>query len=167
MRRVTALKKLLRGMTREQAQSFMRRNPHLAARSERTPVVLPGPVSSVRGRVEVRLDEVRLVAEVNDRQHWTARSLRARRQHEAVRDALVGMLVPAGPWVVTITRESPGMPDSDNVTGSAKHVRDAVAAWLGTGDAPTAPVRWVTQHVRRPRGHAVVIAIETDESVAP
>jgi hypothetical protein len=108
-----------------------------------------------------------LVAEVNDRQNWHTRARRARRQHEAVRDALVALRVPAGPrWVVTITRESPGSPDDDNVTGSAKHIRDAVGAWLGTGDAPTAPVRWVTRHVRRPRGHAVIVTVETDEGVA-
>ena len=153
-------------MSREQAQRLAAMNPHLPKVGTPAPIVRPGVVSAERGRVEIRLEGVRLVAEVNDRRYWRARAGRAREQHEAVRDALVALRVPAGPrWVVTITRESPGSPDDDNVTGSAKHVRDAIGAWLGTGDAPAAPVRWVTRHARRPQGHAVVVTIETDEGI--
>ncbi len=32
--------------------------------------------------------------------------------------------------------------DGDAVPGVCKHVRDEVARWLGTGDAPRDPVRW-------------------------
>lgn len=161
------LKKLLQGLGPGQAQSLLRLNPHLAGELGQKTAAPPGPRSEEPGRVEVRIN-VRLVAEVNDRRGWAARARRAKAQREAVRAALSGHRVPAGPrWTVTITRESPGLPDDDNVTGSAKHVRDAIGAWLGTGDAPTAPVRWVTQHAQTKRGHSVLVVIETDEGDRP
>lgn len=41
---------------------------------------------------------------------------------------------PAFPLVVTITRLGPRTLDSDNLASSGKHVRDAVAVWLGVDD---------------------------------
>ena len=38
------------------------------------------------------------------------------------------------PCVITITRIGPRKLDSDNLAGSAKHVRDGVADWLGIDD---------------------------------
>ena len=51
------------------------------------------------------------------------------------------------PAVVTITRLAPTSLDSDNLQGSAKHVRDAIAAWLGVDDRDPR----VTWHVGQER----------------
>ena len=41
---------------------------------------------------------------------------------------------PVFPIVVTITRLGPRALDSDNLASSGKHVRDAIATWLGVDD---------------------------------
>jgi hypothetical protein len=48
---------------------------------------------------------------------------------------------------VTITRVSPGRLDDDGATASAKHVRDAVAVWLGVDDADHR-VRFVVEQAK-------------------
>ena len=59
------------------------------------------------------------------------------------------------PVVVVITRCAPGYLDTDNLTASAKAVRDEVAAWLGVDDGVAerdGRVTWLVEQRRGPRG---------------
>lgn len=76
-------------------------------------------------------------------EHWRARWARARRQKEHVRVALfatdmrrikIRLLASEGPIHVRLVRQSPRKLDSDNLAGSQKHVRDAVAEFVGIDD---------------------------------
>lgn len=99
----------------------------------------------------------------NDRQHWRAKLKSKNAEREAVAWELAACgwaSKPALPCVVTITRVSPGNGlDDDNLTGSCKHVRDEVAAWLRVDDGLTERVRYLTAQERGP--WAVRIKIET------
>jgi hypothetical protein len=44
--------------------------------------------------------------------------------------------------VVTLTRYSTHVLDTDNLQGAFKSIRDQVAAWLGCGDGADSPIRW-------------------------
>lgn len=83
------------------------------------------------------LVEVDTRPEANDHSHWRGRSTRSRIANEVVFDALV--LLSARPdvqrgLVVRMTRISPGHVDDDNAVTALKHVRDAIARWLGIDD---------------------------------
>ena len=99
-----------------------------------TPGALPGPLDAAAGVVVVELPGLRLVNPLNHRQGWRAVSARGKREKAATAAALRGREPPALPALVTITRVSPGRLDDDGATASAKHVRDAVAEWLGCDD---------------------------------
>ena len=94
-------------------------------------------------RVEV---PIRTVSEANQREHWTDRNRRKKSQQEATLLALHGsslgrmMRVAAvGEGVdVHLTRYASRALDSDNLVGSMKHVRDAIAYWLGIDDGEPA-----------------------------
>ena len=64
-------------------------------------------------------------------EHWSARSRRAKSHHKA---ALIVEKHPL-PCVVTLIRCGTRSLDGDNLQGSLKWVRDAVAARLGVDDA--------------------------------
>lgn len=115
----------------------------------------------------VTIPGLRLVSEANAHEHWRKRSARAKHQHRVVA-AFLGpqSRVPAPhpvPLVVTITRVGARQMDSDNVVGSAKHVRDAVAAWLGRDDGPTCGVEWRVEQRKGP--YAVEVRIEAVQRV--
>ena len=114
--------------------SLAARNPALAPSprpARPTPRTAPPGASA---GVVVELPGLRLVNPLNHRQGWRAVSERGRREKAVVGAALRGHKPPALPVVVTITRVSPGRLDDDGATASAKHVRDAVAEWLGCDD---------------------------------
>lgn len=115
---------------------------------------------------------LRLVSEANAHEHWRKRHARSARQKHvtlavlhaqgdaAVFDAVAFAHYPE--IVVTITRLAPRTLDSDNAAGSAKHVRDAVAEWLGRDDGPTCGVEWRVDQ-RKSKTYGVEIRIETAE----
>lgn len=72
----------------------------------------------------------------NNRENWRAAANRARKEKSATLLAMGGhrRLQPGEVAVVTLTRVSPGKLDDDNLVGSLKYVRDAVALWLGVDD---------------------------------
>jgi len=112
----------------------------------------------------VNIPGLRLVSEANAHEHWRKRQRRALVQHLAVEAYLEPMFPRAAfampaPLVVTITRVGSRLMDSDNAVGSAKHVRDAVAKWLGRDDGPTCGVEW--RVVQRKGPYGVEIRIET------
>lgn len=107
--------------------------------------------------VAVVLKGLRLVSVANAREHHFARAQRVARERALVDGALAGVPAPAGPWRVTIVRGGPRALDTDNLAGSAKSVRDAVAAWLGVDDGPEAPVAW--EYGQRRGGYLVEVTV--------
>lgn len=87
------------------------------------------------------------VSEANWRGHWRARSSRVKKQRQAVGAQLAASgfdpeALAAGKPTITLVRVSRRSLDLDNLAGSLKAVRDAVAAWLGVDDGPKGPVTW-------------------------
>ena len=94
-------------------------------------------------RVEV---PIRTVSEANQREHWTDRNRRKKSQQEATLLALHDFQVSSSLETMTrvdfvgegvdvhLTRYASRALDSDNLVGSMKHVRDAIAYWLGIDD---------------------------------
>ncbi len=106
--------------------------------------------------VNVPIHGLRLVSEANSHTHWRRRSARAKAQRNVValvlRGTVARQMMHVAPLVVTITRVAPSAGlDSDNLVGSAKHVRDAVAEVLGIDDRD-ASVRWAVDQERGPWG---------------
>lgn len=80
--------------------------------------------------IELTIPDLELVSEANAHEvHWN-RMRRAQAQHKAVDGALLLAQRPALPCEVRITRLGPKELDTDNLDGSAKHVRDRIALWL-------------------------------------
>jgi hypothetical protein len=86
---------------------------------------------------------VRTVSEANRRDHWAKKAKRAKEQR-----LFTGVHLrlwcdkPALPCTIRLTRISSRDLDTDNLAGSQKHVRDAIAEWLGVDDGPRGPVTW-------------------------
>ena len=83
--------------------------------------------------IQVRIP-IRTVSALNAREHWRVRQRRAKSEREAVAWAMSCTVAVPIPCVVTIIREGKGTLDDDNLQGAGKHVRDAVADWLGVND---------------------------------
>jgi hypothetical protein len=96
----------------------------------------PTVTRTAHGGVVVTIPNLPLVSEANAHEHYRERSNRAATQHAVVGSTLrvLGGAPPALPCRVVITRVSARGLDTDNLQGSAKHVRDAVAKWLGVDD---------------------------------
>ena len=106
---------------------------------------------SAPSAVTVRLAGMRLASTLNAREHWGDRRRRERAQLRQLLDALGGVPLPAGPpWRVTVVRVGPRKLDSDNLTASAKHLRDALARWLGVDDGDEGRVRFEVEQARGP-----------------
>lgn len=122
-------------------------------------------IDDARHCVRFEVHGLKLVPEVNAREHWSARQKRAKRQH-----LIIGIIGSAAlrrgsslapPYLVTITRVSPGTLDDDNNVGACKHVRDAVAKLLDVDDGDNSAVRFVCEQRRGKRGeYGVDVEIE-------
>lgn len=105
-------------------------------------------------------------SEANRSRHeaWFTTKKHVDSQHELVGNALRSRTLrcPYNPPLrVTLTRISFGHIDSDNVWGALKHVRDAVAKWLGIDDRRDDLVEYLCRREKGPRGyHGVRIRIE-------
>lgn len=77
---------------------------------------------------------LKTVNELNDHSHWRKRQKRAKQQHHVVSLVVATLRKPRVPCVVELTRISPGRLDSDGAVASQKHVRDAIAKWIGVDD---------------------------------
>lgn len=71
----------------------------------------------------------------NDREHWRVRAKRVKAEKESVGWALRTSAKPELPCIATLTRVAPsnGL-DDDNLSGSLKAPRDAIAEWLRVDD---------------------------------
>ena len=119
---------------------------------------------------------VRLVSESNMREHWAKKAARAKKNRSAakfwteqkVRYSHMGEFIVGGaPLKVTITRIAPGKLDDDNLTGSAKHVRDGIADALGIDDGDPR-ITWVVEQAKftgtHRGGYSCAVRIEVRES---
>ena len=86
--------------------------------------------------IVIDIPGLRLVSEGNERENRYAKAKRIRDQKQIVAAFFRVKRPdrPTFPLVVTITRLGPRALDSDNLASSGKHVRDAVATWLGVDD---------------------------------
>jgi hypothetical protein len=97
---------------------------------------------------------VTVVSEANARCHWRARHKRFTEHKLAVRIATAPMLPPEAsdfPLTVTLVRIGGRRMDDDNLAGSMKAIRDAVAGWLRVDDGAAA-VRWAYRQTGKGRG---------------
>lgn len=163
MTRAVTVQAVLDELAPERRARLLAINPHLAppTAANRSPAsARHEPVVHVTGAtVRGQWKGLRLVSEANSRDHFRTRAARAKAQRAAIGAGLARVTPPSGPWRVTITRQGPGILDTDNLAGSAKAVRDAVAQWLGVDDGPASPVTWETAQ-ERARGYSVVVVVE-------
>lgn len=89
---------------------------------------------------------------LNDRGHWRAVATKVKAQRLAVGWALLQLKKPTEfPLIVVLRRVAPSAGlDDDNLPGSLKATRDAIAAWLGVDDRLRDVVRYVYEQKRGP-----------------
>lgn len=110
---------------------------------------------------------ITLISENNAREAWQARSTRRKGQRHTVYVYLLKMYgakcLVVGPWHVTITRVAPRSLDDDNLSGSAKAVRDEIAKWMGFDDSKKSPITWgyAQRKGSKPGEYACEIVIAT------
>ncbi len=112
--------------------------------------------------VSIPIPGLRLVSEANSHTHWRERQRRAKQQREIVslvlRRTVTPLMMTMAPLDVIITRIAPSRGlDDDNLAGSAKHVRDQVAAELGIDDRDPR-VTWRVEQQRGPWGIRISVA---------
>lgn len=114
---------------------------------------------------------LRLVAQVNSREHWRTTNKRAQVQKittwaiataalHRVRCKYDDVFQPSvhAPYRVRIVRVGPKRMDDDNVIGSAKAVRDTIAKILGVDDGDRAAIRFTYGQALGPFGVEVTIS---------
>ena len=125
--------------------------------------------------VEVEIEGLKVLSEMNLRQHWRKRAARFREQKMVVwyflSEALKKPPLDAIPCTVTLTRIGPRKLDSDNLAGGFKAIRDEVARWMGINDNHP-DVVWAYQQVTSKEvkvgySYRVRIKIERDTPTQP
>lgn len=111
--------------------------------------------------VSITIPGVRLENPLNSRQHWRIVASRGRKEKRVARMVLGPVPAPDLPASVTLTRVAPRAFDSDGLAASCKHIRDAVAEWLGVDDAD-GRLSWQYQQERSnvPNFYAVRITVQ-------
>jgi hypothetical protein len=110
---------------------------------------------------------------LNEREHWRVRAARVKKERSATRVLMLSawrrfhQVPPEPPWLVTLTRASPGTRpmDDDNLPGSLKAIRDEVASVLGVDDGDKARIRFAYAQERGEWG--VRVRIERPQAPAP
>lgn len=86
---------------------------------------------------------IKVVSELNAREHWRVRQQRARKQrHQVALHLRLRGVRPGIPLHVVMTRFGRRRLDSDNLAGAFKHVRDEIADWLGINDGDETKATW-------------------------
>lgn len=96
---------------------------------------------------------IHTVAGLNQREHWVVRANRVKRERMygciAARKLCKSRHPPS---VVTFTRYSAALMDTDNLPQCAKGLRDSIAKYCGVDDGPSGPISWVYKQEKCPRG---------------
>ena len=106
---------------------------------------------------------IRLVSELNTREHWTARHRRNKCQQRDTGTLIRSnpdwykLLTIPPPYRVTLTRIGGRTLDPGNIEGCFKHVQDAVAAFLNVDDGDVERVSWSYQQEKGPVGLRIEI----------
>lgn len=165
-----ALRELYDNASPDARRLMAQQHPELLAKKTAAKATAPAPqtptsVSIVCGMfVRVQLP-IRLQTEGNTGGHWTTKASRAKAQREKVRQSSLGgigfLASHALPLTITFVRIGPGTRkmDDDNLSGSAKHVRDEIARIIGIDDGDSR-IAWKYAQ-RRGSAHAVEITIES------
>ncbi len=132
------------------------------------PVPVAPTTSEVRARggVDVPILGLKTVSEQNQRGSWRPHARRHAHQKNVVGLVLSGtvarMMLPLAPLLVTITRVAPsGGLDDDNLAGSQKYVRDAIAQVLGCDDGVKEKrVEWRVEQKKGPWGIEIRIEVK-------
>lgn len=107
---------------------------------------------------------LKLESEANRHKHWRDRCDRARSQKQTVSLCLLREILPPLPIICRIVRVGCRELDSDNATGSAKAVRDAIAAHYGIDDRDSR-IEWdVTQEKGKQYAVRIEIAAKGGQS---
>jgi hypothetical protein len=89
----------------------------------------------------------------NMREHFRVRSKRVAKEREDTAWFLHGKLRPALPCTVHLIRSAPSRGlDDDNLRGSLKSIRDAIAHWLGVDDRHQQIVAYTYDQISGPWG---------------
>lgn len=134
-----------------------------AARASSAPVrpsEINALVASLPDGLRVHLKGLRLISEANAHELPYVRARRAKAERAAWLAAVEGIAPPQGVTRVRVVREGVRLLDTDNLAGAAKHLRDAIAEWLGVDDGPRGPVAWVVEQ-RQQRGYGVEVELLT------
>ncbi len=102
---------------------------------------------------------IRTGSGLNARLHWAVRAKRTKVEHLAVAVSMGGWFKPVLPAAVLLTRVSPGTRpmDDDNLAGSLKGIRDAVAKRMGVDDGKRELIRFSYAQERGPWGVRIEI----------
>lgn len=85
----------------------------------------------------------------NDRKHWRATYRKRKEEKDAIAWLLRGCGRPAKPCTFILTRIAPSSGlDDDNLAGSWKAGRDAIAEWIGVDDKKRDLVRYEYKNER-------------------
>lgn len=105
--------------------------------------------------------DIKTVSEANQREHWAKKLKRKKGQQNDFRVLwLKHKPVVSLPAVVTFTRYSCNVLDSDNLAGAFKHVRDAMAKLLNIDDGSDS-VKWnYAQERTKKREHYFIVEVE-------
>ncbi len=110
---------------------------------------------------------IRVVSEANAHEHWRVRAKRAKSQKDVttlmLRATVAKSMLVMAPITVTLTRiigpKGQAFDPGDNLNMSAKHVRDAIAAYLEVNDRSEEVVRYEYAQ-RRGEAYGVEVRIE-------
>ncbi len=93
---------------------------------------------------------LRLSPPCNGRGHWAIQAARSRieRQNGRLIAALQRMVTPC---MVTLTRYSPRLLDTDSLPNCFKATRDGIADGMNSHDGPSAPIKWEYKQERAPK----------------
>lgn len=103
---------------------------------------------------------LKIESTLNKREHWSARSKRAKFQRaEAHIYCKYKAFPPRLPCVVTLVRIAPRSLDTDNLAGGFKSVRDGIADWLGINDNDPRVTWLYAQERGAPKQYAVRVEV--------
>ncbi len=124
---------------------------------------VPARTTDLAGAIVAVELPLRLSTLGNAKGHWRQKAAVAKAHRSTaalvLRASRVTPPAPGRRLLVTITRIAPAALDSDNLVGSAKHVRDGVADWLGIDDRSPL-VTWVVEQEKgAPRTYGARVVI--------